>query len=438
MILLSLALPAAWSPWSGIFSRPLAMLTADLPPLLPPFEALISPPARVHTILEIGVGVGRALIEAMSLIAEAQRRNASAAILHRPQICAVGTTFLNYTKAQFALHKYAISLEQGRREGLGAALEEGQLSASSAATIASRFGLRLPAADGLALPTIVDMDYSKGLPFATRSFDLLLSQASIKMRSPGSEMPSFLDECARVLAGGGSALLQLMTRSGSPSTFIRRNPLRWRAPGVGRRTGSALLAKNVPGLGALDIGSPAVGGSVLLEAGLGTFAEHYAAACATEQHAGCARPPCIRGGDQAVPGRADRHHTPRRSSSGCLFIVLHGTVDVLFLTMHRVVGSCDGDDVSADRLVRTMRQATRGTFRAVSEEERKASLAALDAQEGELAKASSISETAKQYARFEAHVVGVRRWMRVSLNGMQRYETPSTTGLLVGAGAIRA
>ena len=159
----------SWSPWSGLFTRPITSLVHKSPLLFADLLAHSQP----RSVLEIGCGLGRSMLEAQEHMS-----NASGSIP-----CATGMSFLNYTHYIYgAVNRSEPTLDDARRQGLSALFEEGPLDPSAVQALRKRFRLRDTA--GHPPPTIVDADYNHGLPFPAESYDLILEQGAIKWEDP--------------------------------------------------------------------------------------------------------------------------------------------------------------------------------------------------------------------------------------------------------------
>ena len=197
------------------FARPLELLTTELQPPLPSFDQLISFSKAQH-VLEIGCGAGRALVEA-TLAVEAAG--------HGP-VCSAGLTSFNYSRAALKGQRVSLSLAELRPLGLGALLEE----RLDVAQLASTFTLGVPRS----VPAIVDADFNRGLPFAPRSFDLVFSQASLKLfPDPTALFAPLADELGAPPGPEPLTLRALTVRSPVPSPLL--------AVRVLRRGGTALI-----------------------------------------------------------------------------------------------------------------------------------------------------------------------------------------------------
>ena len=93
----------------------------------------------MHRVLEIGCGVGRALLEVMRAV------KAAKATTTMP-LCAVGSTNINYTNFIFKKHKTHFTLTKMRERGLSALVEEGPMPRQGGDALAKRFGTGYPAA----------------------------------------------------------------------------------------------------------------------------------------------------------------------------------------------------------------------------------------------------------------------------------------------------
>ena len=182
----------------SMFSRPLMHITQDLHgPLLPTFLSLLDG-STSGRVLEIGCGSGRALLQ---LTADLEQR------WPERTICAIGTTNTNYTKRFVDRNLTSLQLRHG---GLQATIEEGALSVETMQELHRQYKTPIPRS----APTIVDLDYYEGLPFASSEFELLLAGAAMKLRNESRDFPIIGDEIVRVLRPGGSALVQMFTQSG--------------------------------------------------------------------------------------------------------------------------------------------------------------------------------------------------------------------------------
>ena len=377
----------------AMFSRSLSAFTEDLRgPLLPTLSDLLKAGHWSPHVLEIGCGSARALIELTSL-AESERR----------RVCSVGTNFLNYT-----LKFWASRLNELRSGGLGATIETGPLSHATIETLSSRFGLRAPTR----APHIVNVDYYRGLPFASREFDLVLSGSAMKLVNNSHDFPVIGDEVLRVLTTGGSALVQMFSCSGNS---IESNRLRWLDSALLRnRTQRVLVAEKHPsqvaGLKA------AMHGMVPLELVVG-FAAPAAGDHCEDHHGECTRP-CTR--DHAASAPRDA------GDERCVMALVLGTDCKLLLFLHvlRNTSACSGRGIGAlepSTLSRAV-ESFKGQLRTESAADREAILSALNARDGFFAAVmdkrpdpqhTPIDSTpASARARIEMQVGSIRRWVR--------------------------
>ena len=169
---------SGWSPWSGLFSRPISDLTGIMLPPLPSFRSILAF-GEHRNYLEIGCGLGRGLLEVQSMMA-----NSTTSTTSGQPFCATGLSFLNYTHFVYdATWTEEPTQRTARRMGLAALFEEGSLPPETIRVLRSRFHLgRQP--ESAPAPVIIDADYNHGLPFLADTFDLILEQGSLKWEEP--------------------------------------------------------------------------------------------------------------------------------------------------------------------------------------------------------------------------------------------------------------
>jgi SAM-dependent methyltransferase len=173
------------------FDKPLHYLSSSLRPPLPSFLSIAS--TQAPSILEIGCGNGRALLETAVLAEHGGRHPACAACL-------------NYA---------AYNTRTDSSNAVNAAAAAGSVVSGNGSRAA--FGL-VAAAHALPMPRLtprlVHGDYHDGLPFGSSAFSLVYSQHALnegKVLLPHVEFPPLAEEVARVLRPTGSALLHLMS-----------------------------------------------------------------------------------------------------------------------------------------------------------------------------------------------------------------------------------
>ena len=200
--------------------RPLNHMAALLEPPLPSIDELLD--AKPASVLEIGCGSARALRE---LTVKMEKRHQTDDV----EVCSVGLTLTKYSA--FMLNISGIGLpdrEKNRARGMAALFDDGLMSSFAVRALERRFSIENSTAPP---PIIVDHDYNQGLPFRMQSFDLVVSQASLKWDDrrnvPDASVPqedSFrfvLDELHRVLRVGGQALIVLGTPEYHPQACAR-------------------------------------------------------------------------------------------------------------------------------------------------------------------------------------------------------------------------
>ena len=169
---------SGWSPWSGLFSRPISDLTGIMLPPLPSFRSILAF-GEHRNYLEIGCGLGRGLLEVQSMMA-----NSTTSTTSGQPFCATGLSFLNYTHFVYdATWTEEPTQRTARRMGLAALFEEGPLPPETIRVLRSRFHLGSQPESAPA-PVIIDADYNHGLPFLADTFDLILEQGSLKWEEP--------------------------------------------------------------------------------------------------------------------------------------------------------------------------------------------------------------------------------------------------------------
>ena len=118
-----------WSPWSGMFTRPISELTRTMLPPLPSFRSVLAFDEH-RNYLEIGCGLGRGLLEVQALMVNSTTSSTSGdnSTAAAP-FCATGLSFHNYTHFIYnALYTVEpTSLQEIRCEGIAALFEEGAL-----------------------------------------------------------------------------------------------------------------------------------------------------------------------------------------------------------------------------------------------------------------------------------------------------------------------
>ena len=209
---------SGWSPWSGLFTRPISALTDTMRPPLPSLRNVLAF-GEHRNYLEIGCGMGRGLLEVQALMANSTTRSPPGDNAAAP-FCATGLSFLNYTHFMYnvAWTEEPTSLKEIRNEGLAAIFEEGALPPETVRALRSRFRLAKQPEPAPA-PVIIDADYNYGLPFLADTFDLIIEQGALKWEEPRL-LPDperrledygrfFFDELLRVLRIGGSAIIDL-------------------------------------------------------------------------------------------------------------------------------------------------------------------------------------------------------------------------------------
>ena len=204
---------SGWSPWSGLFSRPISDLAGTMLPPLPSFRSILAF-GEHKNYLEIGCGLGRGLLEVQSMMA-----NSTTSTTSGQPFCATGLSFLNYTHFVYdATWTEEPTQRTARRMGLAALFEEGPLPPETIRVLRSRFHLgRQP--ESAPAPVIIDADYNHGLPFLADTFDLILEQGSLKW-----EEPRMLPDPERRLEDYGRFFFDELLRYHSRACFSHTPP----------------------------------------------------------------------------------------------------------------------------------------------------------------------------------------------------------------------
>jgi len=204
---------SGWSPWSGLFSRPISDLAGTMLPPLPSFRSILAF-GEHKNYLEIGCGLGRGLLEVQSMMA-----NSTTSTTSDQPFCATGLSFLNYTHFVYdATWTEEPTQRTARRMGLAALFEEGPLPPETIRVLRSRFHLgRQP--ESAPAPIIIDADYNHGLPFLADTFDLILEQGSLKW-----EEPRMLPDPERRLEDYGRFFFDELLRYHSRACFSHTHP----------------------------------------------------------------------------------------------------------------------------------------------------------------------------------------------------------------------
>ena len=151
-------------------------------------------------------------------------------------LCAVGTSAFNYSIAMYTNQwGYRPNATEVRAKGLEALFQAGPLSKETLQILAGQNrGRRAPKTR----PHIVELTWTheyRAMPFASRSFDLLLSQRSMKFSVDGwLDFAPVGDELIRTLGTPGFAVLQLITSDGNA---LKQRGFRWLTSAmIGQRT----------------------------------------------------------------------------------------------------------------------------------------------------------------------------------------------------------
>mmetsp|Transcript_32305 Transcript_32305/g.53424 ORF Transcript_32305/g.53424 Transcript_32305/m.53424 type:complete len:417 (+) Transcript_32305:25-1275(+) len=391
---------AAWRPQST-FSRVLQFLTADLVPPLPSLAELIQG-SHPRAVLDIGCGTGLALLQVAAMIEEI---GSSQRWLRNRSVCAVGTSALNYTTFIFEAHHQATpSLSQGRAQGLGALLEEGDLHSATRAELSRTFRVKMP----LAVPRIVNVEWTddyQGLPFRDRAFDLVLSQRAMKFTSPASALPRFATELLRTMAGGGHAIMQLATSDGNA---LRPFGYQWRSSAMfGDRT-APLLKRSPARLNTAETYWMAQrrnsSSSIPLELVTGlapTFGSSFD--CGESCHPHCSH---------KSTHQPSRHNKAER----CVLAYLSGTQKTLNLFIH-VLDIPGTHCLAAAAGLPPLSAAWWSSARAETPIDRDAIMQALKKRQADGLRHSAkhVSDVERETLHVESYVTGVRLWFRTFL-----------------------
>ena len=299
------------------FDKPLHYLSSSMRPPLPSFLSIAS--TQAPSILEIGCGNGRALLETAVLAEHGGRHPACAACLNY-------AAYNTRTDSSNAVHAAAAA----------GSVVSGNGSRAAFGLVAAAHALPMPRLT----PRLVHGDYHDGLPFGSSAFSLVYSQHALnegKVLLPHVEFPPLAEEVARVLRPTGSALLHLMSpQQDAPQLCAhRKHPcsrythLSW-APATGAQflEPSAVLGNSTraPTTRELTLIEVVVGG--------GRATGQISAGSECEESRPPARP--------APPSRAD---APPQVS--CTLAALYATETGLFLLVQRHGPAVSRFDVAA-------------------------------------------------------------------------------------------
>ena len=269
---------SGWSPWSGMFTRPISELTRTMFPPLPSFRSVLAFDEH-RNYLEIGCGVGRGLLEVQALMVNSTTSSTSGdnSTAAAP-FCATGLSFHNYTHFIYnALYTVEpTSLQEIRSEGIAALFEEGALPPQ---TVHARASITVrpwkAARVCVCAPVIIDADYNYGLPFLADTFDLILEQAALKW-----EEPRLLPDPERRLEDYGRFFFDELLRYHSRASFAHTHP--WRLPSPRRCCADtpSCVGPHLPCLSLVRV--LRIGGSALID--LGLLRQNYGAAAAPSPH----------------------------------------------------------------------------------------------------------------------------------------------------------
>ena len=447
--------------WGAIFNRGIRSMTQSLAPESHwPFdtekqiyELLANSSKPPFVVLEIGMGMGRALLESTGWLRRIgasyncgarnvpqggcrnlrSSANASEKVLLqgveecrscvKKVVCGVGITSIAYSEAMFAAWNQTVPDEaHARSSGQHALFVQGQMDLASMREVQTRFHTTMMYTQQLAEvpPVVVDADYCSGLPFLPQTFSFIYEQAALKFfvkealpdptRSAADYLRFLLDDTLRVLRPYGFAVFDLMEATPSkdcaphasckPGERLVASSLGWNRTDLEKQWMAKRLAKKLP---------------LPFEIAIGAVAVRGATACAPAR---CTehRPVC-----EATP-IPDRHSSDEDSCVASIVYaasVTHGGMpfENTMLVVHKFLRGASDDCVTAAKKLAFFQQLLRlmpGSFTKETPQQASSISSALRRRINELRAIADNEEgnaETRQLHR-EHHVAGVKLWYR--------------------------